>query len=123
EQTRHLIVGFHLGNFLFYQLMVGDLSAEGFALVGVSDRSIPRCPNYSSRARSHREPSLLESKHCDLKAFTFLTDEVFFRHSHVLQTEIAGVAGPDAQLCVNRSRGKTLHASLNNKARHSGMIA
>ena len=59
KQPRHLIVGLHLGNLLFDELMIRDLGTEGFALVGVGHGRISRRANNSRGAGGDGESSLL----------------------------------------------------------------
>ena len=101
QQAAHLIIGFHLGDLLFDQLMVRDLGAERLALVRVSNRRITRSANYSRGAGGDSKSSLLERKHRDLETFAFFADEVCFRNAHVLQRKISGVAGANSHLPVN----------------------
>src|SRR6266571_5378502 len=103
--------------------MIRDLRAESLALVRISNRRIARGTNHSGGARSHRESSLLERKHCDLEALAFFANQVFLRHPHILQRKVSGVSGADAQLAVNCSRSESLHASLNDEAGHARMVA
>ena len=53
-----MIIGFHIGDFLFDELEITDLLALDFASVGISDRSVTRSANHARRARSHRVTSV-----------------------------------------------------------------
>src|SRR5258708_30794153 len=103
--------------------MIRDLGAESLALHCIRDRSIARGADEASSSRGHREPPLLQCEHCDLETLAFLAQQVFLRHARVLQTEVAGVAGANAHLAVNRARGKTFHRALDDEAGHPGVIA
>ena len=59
KQPGHLIVGFHIGDLLFDQLMIRDLCAKGLSFICVSDRGIARRAYHSRCARGDGEPSLL----------------------------------------------------------------
>src|SRR6266446_1513323 len=103
--------------------MVRDLGAECLALVRVSDRRITRSANHSRGAGGDSKPSLLERKHRYLETFAFFADQVFFRHTCVLEREVACVARANAELAVNRSRSESFHSTLYDETGHSRMIA
>src|SRR5712692_2558616 len=102
--------------------MIRDLRAECFALVCISHGRITRGANHSGGAGGDGESSLFQCEHSDLEAFAFFADQVFFRHAHVLQRKVSGVAGANAELAVNRSRSEASHGALDDEAGHAGVI-
>src|SRR5215510_5446884 len=103
--------------------MVRDLRAECLAGVCIGNGSVARSADHARRARSNRVTTLLQREHRDLEALTFFTNHVLLGHTYVLQRKITRIAGPYAELAVNRSRREPLHGALDDKTRHAGVIA
>src|SRR5213592_4598940 len=69
QQPRRLVVGFHLGDHFLHQLVLSDLDTEGLPLERVLHAGVAARANQAGRARSHREPPLIEREHRNLEAF------------------------------------------------------
>ena len=56
------------------------------------------------RADCHRVAALVDGAHGDREALALLADAVLDRDAHVVEVDLAGVAGPDAELALDRPR-------------------
>ena len=74
--------------------------AERLPLARVLDRALEARAHDAARARGDREAALVERVHRDLEALALLADQVLGRHLDVLEEELAGRAGPDAELVL-----------------------
>src|ERR1044072_4677523 len=123
EQVRHLVVGFHVGNLLLDELMVGYLRPERLALQSIRHGRVARGTDDAGRARRHRVAPLLQSEHRYLEALALLANHVLGRHAHVLQREVAGVARADAELAVDGARSEAGHRAFDDEAGHATVVA
>ena len=80
-----MVVGFHVGDLLFDELVICDSGAERFALISISDRSVAGGADDSGSARGHRESSLLQGEHSYLESFAFFPHEILLWNAHVLE--------------------------------------
>ena len=94
----------HLREHLLDQLVLADLLAERLALVGVLERRVEARLGEPDGAGGDGEPALVDRAHRDQEALALLADPVLDRHAHVVEVDQAGVAGPDAELAVERAR-------------------
>ena len=123
QQPRGLIVGLHLRDHFFHQLMLPDLDAERLALFGVGDARVAARANEPGRSGRHGEASLIEREHGDLEALVRPSDDVLFRHLHIVHLEEAGVTREDAPLLFHRPARKALEAALDDERRQAGRVA
>ncbi len=95
--------------------MPADLLAERLALAGVLERRVEARPGQADRARRDGVAAVVDSAHGDLEALALLADAVLQRHAHVVEVDLAGIAGVDAELALDRARGQTGHAPLDDE--------
>src|SRR5437763_1008285 len=66
----------------------------------------------AERPGGDREPPLVEAVHRDLEPLPLLADEVLDRYLDVLEEELAGRTGPDAELVLLVAGGESRHPLL-----------
>ena len=98
QQPARLNTGAHFGDHLLDQLVLADLLAKRLALVGVLERRIEARLGEAHRAGRNREAALVDRAHRDREALAFLADAVLGGHANVVEVDLAGIAGMDAEL-------------------------
>ena len=111
--------GGHLGDHLLDQLVLADLLAERLALVGVARRGVEAGLGEPDGAGRDGEPALVDGAHRDEEALALLADPVLLGHEHVVEVDQPGVAGPDAELAVERAGRQARHPALEQERGHA----
>ena len=104
---------------LLDQLVLTDLLPERLPLVGVAHGGVDARLGEPDRAGGDREAPLVDGAHRDEEPLALLADPMLLRHDDVVEIDEAGVAGPDAELAVQRARGQPRHPALQQERRHA----
>ena len=117
EELRRLVAEDHLGEHVLDELVLPDRLTERLALACVLDRPLEARPDDAARSCSDGEAALVEAVHRDLEPLALLADQVLGGHLDVLEEELAGRAGPDAELVLRLGRREAGRALLQDERR------
>src|ERR687888_1594955 len=115
EELRGLVAEHHRGDHVLDELVLPDRLAERLPLARVLDRALEAGADDAACSRSDREAALVEPVHRDLEALSLLADQVLGRELDVLEEELAGRAGPDAELVLRVRRREAGRALLDDE--------
>src|SRR5262249_8087840 len=76
QQTRRLVVAFHLRDHFLHELVLRDLHAERLPLLRVLAAGVPARANETRRAGRDGEAALIEREHRDLEALALLAEQI-----------------------------------------------
>ena len=107
----------HLRQFELYSLEFGDRLAELFALLGIGDGVIQRALRQSGHLRADADAALIQRLDGDLVAFAHFADDVGFGNAAIVQNQLAGGGGADAQLVLFLADGEAREIALDQKRR------
>ena len=100
----HLTCGFcldfHISYFEFQRLIFDDRFAKLYTLFAVSDGLVDTSLCDTGCNASHPGTRLIQCLHCDVEAFSFLTDQVGSRDSDILKDYITGVGSTNTHFVL-----------------------
>src|SRR5262245_1354499 len=123
EQPRRLIVGFHLREHFFHELVGADFGAKGFPLLRVAHARVAACADEARCASRNGIPSLIQREHRDLEALTLATDQVFLRHVDFVHLKQTGVAGQNSPLFFQGAARESLERAFDDERADAVRVA
>ena len=81
EDARRLQFGLHVGDLELQRLKLGEIFAEGLALLHIGDGLVERRLRSAQAAGGDIEPAAIEPVHGDREAFALAADELRCRHA------------------------------------------
>ena len=109
--------GIHVGQLALDELELTDALAELLALVNIGDDVVHHRLHDPERPAGEHGAFVVQAAHQHPGAAVELAEDVFLRHLHVLEHQLACVAAAHAQLVQLLRNRETLHALFDQKGR------
>src|SRR4051794_28260396 len=106
ERAGSLGVDGHVGDHLLHELEARDRPAELLALLRVVDRGVHAALTDPDAAGRDAVATGVERRHRDLEAVADVAEQGVVAHLHVVELELGGVGGSEAELAVYRRRAE-----------------
>ena len=122
QQPGRVGVDDHLGDQLLHELEARDRAVELPALLRVLDRLVHAALGDPDAAGRDAVAAAVERRHRDLEAVADLAEHLVVGHLDLVERQLGGVGGAQAELAVDLLRGEARAVGRDEEAGHAAVL-